>query len=78
MVFIRGVPDELRRRILVICAQQLTANGIAYISYNTLPGWHTRALMRDAMLVRRRGLTARAAQSCAQTVYAVGIVAITR
>lgn len=44
------VPDDVRQRILEICAQQLASNGIAYISYNTLPGWHTRALMRDALL----------------------------
>lgn len=44
------VPQEVRQCVLEICAKQLTANGIAYISYNTLPGWHTRALMRDAML----------------------------
>lgn len=44
------VPDAVRERILEICAKQLAPNGIAYISYNTLPGWHTRALMRDAML----------------------------
>lgn len=44
------VPDAVCRQILEICAKQLTQNGIAYISYNTLPGWHTRALMRDALL----------------------------
>lgn len=44
------VPDGVRQRILEVCAKQLNQSGIAYISYNTLPGWHIRALMRDAML----------------------------
>ena len=26
------------------------ADGVAYVSYNTLPGWHARALLRDMLL----------------------------
>ncbi|MDI6747189.1 MAG: class I SAM-dependent methyltransferase [Rhodocyclaceae bacterium] len=43
------VPNEVQEKILSICAKQLSANGIAYISYNTLPGWRMRGLIRDAM-----------------------------
>ena len=28
----------------------LRPNGIAYVSYNTYPGWHTMKMLRDAML----------------------------
>ncbi|HRE05505.1 MAG TPA: class I SAM-dependent methyltransferase [Opitutaceae bacterium] len=44
------VPEEVRERILEICNTLLTDNGIAYISYNALPGWHMRGMIRDMML----------------------------
>ena len=44
------VPRPVQDRVLVVCARQLSANGIAYISYNTLPGWHARAGLRDMLL----------------------------
>jgi methyltransferase-like protein len=40
------VPDEVRRRILTISSEQLSPQGIAYVSYNTLPGWHARGMLR--------------------------------
>ena len=43
------VPNEVQEKILSICARQLSANGIAFVSYNTLPGWRMRGLIRDAM-----------------------------
>ena len=33
------VPPAVQQRMLEICARQLTPHGIAFISYNTLPGW---------------------------------------
>ena len=44
------VPPAVQDRLLEICGQHLAPNGIAYISYNTLPGWHVRGLLRDALL----------------------------
>ena len=44
------VPRAVQDRLLEICGQHLAANGVAYISYNTLPGWHVRGLLRDALL----------------------------
>lgn len=43
------VPSEVQEKILQICASQMTANGIAYISYNTHPGWRQRGAIRDMM-----------------------------
>jgi methyltransferase-like protein/2-polyprenyl-3-methyl-5-hydroxy-6-metoxy-1,4-benzoquinol methylase len=43
------VPDVVREKILDICARQLRPEGVAYISYNTYPGWHLRGLIRDMM-----------------------------
>ncbi|MFO0846946.1 MAG: class I SAM-dependent methyltransferase [Gemmataceae bacterium] len=43
------IPDHVQEKVLDICAKQLTPNGIAYISYNTFPGWHLRGMIRDMM-----------------------------
>jgi len=43
------VPDAVREKILAICAEHLSPTGIAYISYNTYPGWHMRGMIRDMM-----------------------------
>lgn len=44
------VPGEVQRAILEECARNLTPNGIAYVSYNTYPGWHSRGLVREMLL----------------------------
>lgn len=44
------VPRAVQDRLLEICGHQLAPKGVAYISYNTLPGWHVRGLLRDALL----------------------------
>jgi methyltransferase-like protein/SAM-dependent methyltransferase len=43
------VPTEVQRKILDIGRQNLRPNGIQYVSYNTYPGWHLRAVVRDMM-----------------------------
>ncbi len=48
------VPNEVRQKILQICAEQLNPHGVAYISYNTYPGWHMRGTVRDMMLYHVR------------------------
>ncbi|HEY2862393.1 MAG TPA: class I SAM-dependent methyltransferase [Casimicrobiaceae bacterium] len=50
------VPAPVQDRILALCAEQLTANGIALVSYNTLPGWRMLAIVREAMLYQTRGI----------------------
>ncbi len=44
------VPPDVQDKILDICQRLLTPRGLAYISYNTYPGWHMRGLVRDMML----------------------------
>ena len=44
------VPDNVKDKILEVCHENLTPNGIAYISYNTYPGWKSREVARDIML----------------------------
>jgi SAM-dependent methyltransferase len=41
------VPDSLRERILQICGAALKPRGVAYISYNALPGCHFRRFAWD-------------------------------
>lgn len=48
------VPPIVREKVLQICKQNMAPNGIAYISYNTLPGWHMLGIARDMMLYRTR------------------------
>jgi cyclopropane fatty-acyl-phospholipid synthase-like methyltransferase len=43
------LPSEAQPALLKLCKECLTKDGVAYVSYNTLPGWHTRAMLRDFM-----------------------------
>src|SRR5947209_3027657 len=43
------VPRPVQDKLFAVCAQHLGPQGIAYISYNTLPGWSSRRTVRDAM-----------------------------
>jgi len=58
------VPDDVRRRILAIASEQLSPQGIAYVSYNTLPGWHARGMLRAIL---RRVVPAGPPQEMART-----------
>jgi methyltransferase-like protein/SAM-dependent methyltransferase len=48
------VPEPVRRRILEICQGSLAPDGVAYISYNTFPGWHARGMVRQLMAFHLR------------------------
>jgi SAM-dependent methyltransferase len=43
------VPEAVRLRVLELCRDRLAPHGVAYISYNTLPGGHVRRMLRDMM-----------------------------
>lgn len=49
------VPDVVKEKILTICSQNLTEQGIAYVSYNTYPGWKRLDQIRDMMLFASEG-----------------------
>jgi SAM-dependent methyltransferase len=54
------VPEAVRQRILALCAEVLAPHGIAYVSYNTLPGWRMRGILRDILgYATRRAMSAR-------------------
>jgi methyltransferase-like protein/2-polyprenyl-3-methyl-5-hydroxy-6-metoxy-1,4-benzoquinol methylase len=48
------VPPEVQEHILAIARASLRPDGVAYVSYNTLPGWHIRGMIRDMMLYHVR------------------------
>jgi methyltransferase-like protein len=48
------VASEVREKILDICRDHLSNQGIAYISYNVLSGWCFNQTMRDLFLYRTR------------------------
>jgi methyltransferase-like protein/SAM-dependent methyltransferase len=59
------VPPPVRDALLAACRNLLAPHGVAYISYNTLPGWRDRDAIRDMMRFHTRNLRqpeARAAQ----------------
>jgi SAM-dependent methyltransferase len=48
------VPPAVQQHLLKLCKLLLKPQGIAYISYNTLPGWEQRKMLRDMMLYHTR------------------------
>lgn len=48
------VPDFVKESILSNCNKLLSDNGIAFVSYNTLPGWNMNNTVRDLMMFHSR------------------------
>jgi SAM-dependent methyltransferase len=48
------VAPDVREKLLSICSANLAPNGVAYVSYNTLPGWSTNGVVREMMLFHAR------------------------
>jgi SAM-dependent methyltransferase/methyltransferase-like protein len=44
------VPPDVQDAILKLISTRLAPNGIAAVSYNVLPGWHLRRVVRDLFL----------------------------
>ena len=44
------VPAEVRERLLALCNEVVAPNGVAYVSYNTLPGWGLPGGVRKFLL----------------------------
>ncbi|WMP17108.1 class I SAM-dependent methyltransferase [Thiothrix lacustris] len=56
------VPPVVREKILRLVRDCLTPHGLAYISYNVLPGWRMRGSLRDLLLHATREVTGAAAK----------------
>jgi SAM-dependent methyltransferase len=50
------VPAEVRDALLAVAAARLAPQGVAFISYNALPGRRVRESLRDMMLHHTRGV----------------------
>lgn len=52
--FYSWISNEMKDKLLDIISNHLADNGIAYVSYNTYPGWHTMEEVRQLMLFANR------------------------
>jgi hypothetical protein len=43
------VPEAVRLRTLELCRDRLAPQGVAYISYNAMPGCHIRGMLQEMM-----------------------------
>lgn len=50
------VPEAARRALLAACRRHLAPQGIAYVSYNVLPGGHLRLMLREMLLMHGEGI----------------------
>jgi len=57
------VPAEVRERLLALCKEVLSPSGVAYVSYNVLPGWGLPGGLRKMLLSEIGGDAAPEAQS---------------
>jgi SAM-dependent methyltransferase/methyltransferase-like protein len=72
------VPDDVRESILSVIGSVLAPDGVAYLSYNVYPGWKTKEIVRDAMLLETDGIEApesrvRAARDVAEFLSEVAL-----
>lgn len=57
------VHEPIRDKILTVFRDHLNPQGVAYISYNTYPGWHGVQSIRDMMLFHTKTLTTQKEQA---------------
>jgi SAM-dependent methyltransferase len=65
------VEPSVQEQIFAVCRQNLAPGGIAYVSYNCLPGWHMRLGLRDALRYYGADLAPRAQLARASEVAAL-------
>lgn len=56
------VAEDARQAILRLCRSCLAPDGVAYISYNTLPGWHSDQMLRGIVRFHTAGIDSAAEQ----------------
>ncbi len=50
------VPEAVRDALLALCARALSPRGIAYVSYNAMPGHRTRQTLRELLAFALEGI----------------------
>jgi SAM-dependent methyltransferase len=48
-------PEAVRNRLLALCGELLTPDGVVFISYNALPGGYVRNIVREMLIDRVNG-----------------------
>lgn len=71
------VPDPVRDRIFSLVSELLTPNGVAFVSYNALPGGHIRNLVGD-ILRQGNALSANPAEALQQGIELLRMLAASR
>lgn len=51
------VPASIQDKLFEVCRQCLAPHGVAYVSYNTYPGWSMIGVVRDLMLYHTRDVS---------------------
>ncbi|NBO18551.1 MAG: methyltransferase domain-containing protein [Proteobacteria bacterium] len=59
------VPPEVQEKILEVCSTNLSRDGVAYVSYNTLPGWNAVRSAREMMMYHTENYQAPAEKAAA-------------
>ncbi len=49
-------PEPVRNRLMEISKENLSPDGIVYISFNAFPGWRMQGIMRDMMMYHTRNI----------------------
>lgn len=49
------VAPPIQTKLMEMCRARLSPHGVAYISFNALPGWHMVRMLRDMMLFHTEG-----------------------
>lgn len=63
------VPDDVKEAILRVASENLMPNGLAYVSYNTFPGWHIPGMIREMMLYHVREIPEQKARVAAARAF---------
>ena len=50
------VPDPVRDQLLKLCGHVLSAHGVAFVSYNALPGYRLRQSLRELLALELQGV----------------------
>ncbi|MDC0357208.1 class I SAM-dependent methyltransferase [Oligoflexia bacterium] len=67
------VASKVQEKILAFCRETLTPNGLVYLSYNCLPGWNVRGVIR-ASLVQADNLKLNSAERVQQARAAMALM----
>jgi methyltransferase-like protein len=68
------VPEHVRARLLALCAHALGEQGIAFVSYNALPGARVPQTLRELLALKLEGIEA-PAERIAQARRLLGLLA---